>query len=345
MQNAFDYYPSASALYGEVVDFNEAKMASATRSDPGPKTFESPVVTTSNPRGVARTANEGFREVSDTSTDLAVIARDFWQSRYLLGQLARRDIRIRYTQAAMGFAWALLMPMLTVGSGAIIRYILAKTSGTAFQGSDMPGVAIKAVVWGFFVGAMNFGVSSLVGNMSLLTKVAFPREVLPQSAIAAQMFDTLIAAAFLALFIPFFGAVASPQLLWVPFLVLLTVVWTTGLVMLLSCANLFFRDVKYLVQVLLMFGAFFTPVFYEPDMLGTLGANLLMSNPLAAPMEGLRLVVMEGHNLATPLRSPERGVTAWNPLWLGWSVAASLIMLLISVKVFRRSAPMFAERV
>jgi lipopolysaccharide transport system permease protein len=287
---------------------------------------------------------DSLREVSSTSTSINWIVRDVWRSRYLLGQLARRDIRIRYTQAAMGFAWALLMPLLTVLSGAIVRYILTKTSGTPFQGSDIPGVAIKAVVWAFFVGAMSFGVSSLIANMSLLTKVAFPREVLPLSSIAAQMFDSAIAAVSVALIVPFFGAIGSMQLLWIPLLVVLAVVWTTGLVMLLSCANLFFRDVKYLVQVILMFGMFFTPVFFEPAMVGTRVANLLMLNPLGAPLEGLRLVIMEGRNLATPLYGANGSTIVWNPLWLTWSAVASAITLLISIKAFRRFSHLFAER-
>jgi lipopolysaccharide transport system permease protein len=286
----------------------------------------------------------GFREISKTEKGLNSIVRDIWHSRYLLGQLTRRDIRIRYAQAVMGFAWALLMPILTVLSGAIVRYVLSRTSGTSFQGSDILGVAIKAVVWGFFAGAMSFGVSSLVGNMSLLTKVAFPREVLPLSAIAAQMFDSMIATATLAVVLPFFGAIGSVQLLWIPLLLVLTVTWTTGLVLLLSCANLFFRDVKYLVQVILMFGVFFTPVFFEPTMLGRVGANLLMLNPLAGPMEGLRLVIMEGHNLAIPLHAGDGFAIAWNPLWLVWSAIVSSIVLILSLNVFRRFGHLFAER-
>jgi lipopolysaccharide transport system permease protein len=167
---------------------------------------------------------------------------------------------------------------------------------------------------------------------------------LPLSAIAAQMFDSMIAPVTLAIVLPFFGAIGSVQLLWVPLLVVLTVTWTTGLVMLLSCANLFFRDVKYLVQVILMFGVFFTPVFFEPTMLGRVGANLLMLNPLAGPMEGLRLVIMEGHNLAIPLQGSDGSTTGWNPLWLVWSAAVSAITLILSLKVFRHFGYLFAER-
>lgn len=298
---------------------------------------------TANQTAEDRAPLSGFREVSSTSSGISLIVRDVWRSRYLLGQLTRRDIRIRYAQAAMGFAWALLMPMLTVLSGAIVRYVLSKTSGTAFQGSDIPGVAIKAVVWAFFVGAMSFGVNSVVTNLSLLTKVAFPREVLPLSSIGAQLFDTAIAAATIALVVPFFGAVWSVQLLWIPVLFALILLWTTGLVMLLSCANLFFRDVKYLVQVILMFGVFFTPVFFEPVMLGTTGANLLMLNPLSAPMEALRLVIMDGHNLTVHTSGPD-DTTIWNPTWLAWSAGASAATFFGSVKVFRRFGYLFAER-
>ena len=95
--------------------------------------------------------------------------------------------------------------------------------------------------------------------------------------------------------------------------------FTTGVSLFLSCANLFFRDVKYIVQVVLMFGIFFTPIFFEPAMLGPKGAYLAMLNPLTGILEGLRLSVVEGHNLLEPLTVVVKGVprVAWEP----WELA------------------------
>ena len=234
--------------------------------------------------------------------DLAHMCRELVRSRELLYQLTRRDITIRYKQAVMGFGWALFMPLLIVFSGIVVQLALANFSGRRLSPAGLGGMAIKAVPWSFFVGAIGFATSSLVANMNIVTKVSFPRAVLPLSAVGAQCFDSGIAFVALAVLLPVLGAVvASWALLWIPLLLVLLLAFTTACALLLSCANLFFRDVKYIVQVLLTFGIFFTPVFFEPAMLGPRGASIAMLNPLSPLLEGLRLSVTLGHNLLEPL--------------------------------------------
>src|SRR5204863_9821421 len=119
------------------------------------------------------------------------------------------------------------------------------------------------------------------------------------------------------------ACVLSWTLVWVALLVLIAVLITAGACLFLSSANLFFRDVRYLVQVLLTFGIFFTPVFYDVENLGPVGSRLLMLNPLTPVLEGLRLAVFEGHNLMEPwLATTGRGVefVAWHPLYLLYSL-------------------------
>ena len=122
---------------------------------------------------------------------------------------------------------------------------------------------------------------------------------------------------------------------------------TAGLALLVSCANLFFRDVKYVVQVLLMFGIFFTPVFFEPEMFGALGARVMMLNPLAPLMEGLRLSVVMDHNLLDTLVVQGRHgvVLAWSPWYLVYSAACAIAALLAGLLVFHRAESKFAEYV
>ena len=150
------------------------------------------------------------------------------------------------------------------------------------------GIAMKAVPWSFFVGALGFATNSLTGNSNLVTKIYFPREVLPLAATLAQVADSAIGLSALLVAGLFLGVHFGAAALWAPVLVLL-IAFTAGSALVVSCANLFFRDVKYIVQVLLSFGIFFTPVFFEPEMLGPTGARLMMLNPLAPILEGLRL--------------------------------------------------------
>jgi ABC-type polysaccharide/polyol phosphate export permease len=131
-------------------------------------------------------------------------------------------------------------------------------------------------------------------------------------------------------------------------LLALLILFTAAACLALSCANLFFRDVKYIVQVLLTFGIFFTPVFFEPRMFGQLGGRLMLLNPLAPLLEGLRLSIVHGHNLATPLvTTAANGASfpAWSPWYLVYSAAWAVLGLVASALMFHRAEAVFAEYV
>lgn len=267
--------------------------------------------------------------------------------RELLFQLTMRDIRIRYKQAVMGFAWALLIPMLIVGAGFLIKYAMAQMAGTELKVGSFAGMAVKAIPWAFFVGAIGFATNSLISNRNLVTKIYFPREVLPLSAVLAQTFDTIIGSAALAVILFLFLRVGiSFQLLWGIPLVILLLLFTSGAALLLSSANLFFRDVKYIVQVVLTFGIFFTPVFYEPANLGPAGAQIMMLNPLAPLLEGLRLAVVEHHNLFHSLSvvSPAgQEILAWHPWYLLYAAAWAILGSLGAWFMFHKLEFIYAE--
>jgi ABC-type polysaccharide/polyol phosphate export permease len=279
-----------------------------------------------------------FREIID----------DLRTYRELLLELARRDIRIRYKQAVMGFGWAIFMPILIVLSGVLVRVAMGQMSGSGVATGDIAGIAVKGIAWAFFVGTITFATTTLTTNHNLISKVYFPREVLPLSALLAQCFDTAIGLVALAVLLPFLGVSLQWTLLWAPLLLLMLFLVTAAATLFLSCANLFFRDVKYIVQVLLTFGIFFTPVFYEPAMMGERGAALMQINPLSPILEGLRLSIVEGHNLLEPLTVTGRGgeaILAWNPLGLLYAAAWGTIGLALSALVFHRLEPAFAENV
>jgi ABC-type polysaccharide/polyol phosphate export permease len=276
--------------------------------------------------------------------DFREIVLDTWHYRDLLLQMTLRDVRIRYKQAVMGFAWAIFMPLLIVAAGALIRSALAYASDVPFDRAQIAAIALKALPWSFVVGAVGFATGTLSGNMQLVTKVYFPREVLPLSAVLAQLFDLSVGSAALVVALPFLGAQLSLQLLWVPMLVLMLIVFTTGICLFLACANLFFRDVKYIVQVLITFGIFFTPVFFEPAALGPRTGDLLALNPLTPVLEGLRLAVLESHNLLTPL-TDARGTVVWEPWYLAYGWAWAVVVLVGSSLIFHRSEFKFAEYV
>ena len=278
---------------------------------------------------------------------LRELATDLVEYRHLLLQLTVRDIRVRYKQAVMGFGWAIFLPMLIVLSGVLVRYAMAYLSGSELDTEAIAGLAIKAIPWAFFVGAIQFSSQSLIGNMNLVTKVYFPREVLPLAGLLAQAFDTLLGTAVLFVVLLVLGVAPGLSALWTPPLAVALVLFTTGCALLLSCANVFFRDVKYIVQVLLTFGIFFTPVFFEPEMFGALGAQLMMLNPLAPILEGLRLSLVEGHDLLDPLVVAGDGtqILSWSPWYLAYVAVWALIFPVLSARFFHRLEFLFAEYV
>jgi ABC-type polysaccharide/polyol phosphate export permease len=241
-----------------------------------------------------------------------------------------------------------LLPALTVLAGTIVRYALARVSGADLSTESVANIAVKAPAWAFFVASLNFATISLTTNIGLVTKIYFPREVLPLSATLVQGVDSAVGAAAVALALPFLGVTLSSSLLWLPILVILLLCLTAAAGLLFSCANLFFRDVKYITQVVLTFGIFFTPVLFEPAILGPLGAKLIMLNPLAPILEGLRLAVVAGHNLGVPLMEASldgAATMAWSPWYLGYSAAWALGGLLISSVLFHRMQFLFPEHI
>jgi lipopolysaccharide transport system permease protein len=280
--------------------------------------------------------------------DLREIACDeFWAYRGLAYELTRRDLRVRYKQTAMGFAWAVLLPLLVVLSGSLVRFAMAYVGGRQLTVEELAGIAVKAIPWSFFVGAVGFATSSLVGNANLLTKIYFPREMLPLAATLAQSFDSAIGMTALLIVCPLIGVHYGLAMSWAPLVALFIFLFTSGTALLAGCANLFFRDVKYVVQVLLTFGIFITPVFFEPEMFGAVGARVMMLNPLAPLLEGLRLSIVHNHNLLASLVVDGRhgDVLAWSPWYLVYSAAWAVITFIGGLVIFHRAEKKFAEYV
>jgi ABC-type polysaccharide/polyol phosphate export permease len=257
----------------------------------------------------------------------------------------RRDLTIRYTQAVMGVAWAILMPMLIVGAGVMFRLVVATLSNTHVEGTSIASIAAKALPWAFFAGALSTATQSIIGNAGLIGKVYFPREALPLSTVLAQCPDLVIGLLLVTIILPFVGVSLSWSGLWVVPILVLLVAFTTGVSLLLSCANLFFRDVKYIVQVLLNFGVFATPVFFEPQMLGRKGGAIMLALPLSPLIEGLDIAMIRGKSLlSTVAVSTAKGVlVVWSPWMLLYATVLSLSVLLVGLRIFRGASSRFAE--
>lgn len=248
----------------------------------------------------------------------------------LLLMLTYRDISIRYKQSIMGFLWAVLMPSLIVLAGILIRYGYSVLTGIPLKPDDVASIAVRSLPWAFTVSALRFGTTCLISNVNLVTKIYFPREVFPITAVAAASFDLLIASGALIIALIFLGTGVSVQLLWLPLLIAILVCNVAGAAMIFSAAALFFRDVKYIMEIILTFGIFFSPVFFSASTFGKYG-DLLLLNPIAPILEAADATIVQ-HMAPDPLWTLYSGVTGVLLLWFGY-------------RFFKNLEPAFAESI
>jgi homopolymeric O-antigen transport system permease protein len=256
--------------------------------------------------------------------------RELFRRRDLLFAIAGREIRVKYKQSVMGMLWALLMPTIIVSAGLLIRYAFARLAGTSLDRDDLVLVTVKAAPWAFIVSSIRFSSTSLITNSNLVTKVAMPREIFPFAAILSQLLDFVIAGTALAIILIAIGVPIHLSILWVPLLVLLMIVFTAGVALFVSAAALFYRDVKYIVEVALTFAIFFTPVFYEVALFGR-WSRILLLNPVAPLLEGLGAI-------ATGRAMPA-------PIWFVYSAVIAVGGFLAAFVFFKRLDPYFAESI
>jgi ABC-type polysaccharide/polyol phosphate export permease len=222
------------------------------------------------------------------------------------------------------------MPLVIVSAGIVVRYGFAMIGGSPLAGTDVARVAVKSAPWAFLIASLRFGAMSLVSNSSLVTRIWMPREIFPISAVLSQLLDFLVAGVVVAVLLALVGVGASPQLLWLPLLLGLLFVLALAGAVATSAAALFYRDVKYIVDILLTFAIFFTPVFYDARMFGTLEPVLLL-NPVAPLLEAISAVAVDH--------------TAPDPAWLAYAAVWAVAGLAVAVRFFKRVEPLFAESV
>jgi len=255
--------------------------------------------------------------------------RELYDYRELLVMIAIRDIKVRYKQSLMGFLWAILMPLLIVTAGIIVRYAYAIASKKPLDLTDVAVVATKSIPWAFLVSSIKFSCQSLIGNNNLVTKVYFPKEVFPMAAVLSQLFDLSIASSVLVFLLVVAKVGLSFQILWVVPLLAILIMLAVGIGLLVSAGSLFFRDVKYIVEVFLTFAIFFTPVFYDVSMFGPKGRWLLL-NPVAPILEGFSSII--------------RGQTPdWH--WVLYSLIFATLTTLFGYMLFKKVEPSFAENI
>jgi lipopolysaccharide transport system permease protein len=254
-------------------------------------------------------------------------AREFWHHRELLYFLTWRDIKVRYKQTALGAAWAVLAPFLTM---LLFSVVFGHLVDVPSDGVPYPLFSFAALVpWMFFANAMTFGANSLVVNPDLVTKVYFPRVMMPGAAILGGLVDLAIAFVVLVGMTLVYGIVPGPEVVVLVPLVVLLVITTLAVALWLAALNVEYRDIRYLLPFLLQMWFFATPIAYPSSLLGEPWRTLLGLNPVAGVVEGFRWALLD--------TSPAPG-----PMLLV-SSAVAIVMFLTGLFYFQRVEGRFAD--
>jgi lipopolysaccharide transport system permease protein len=216
--------------------------------------------------------------------------RELWDYRELLFFLALRDVKVRYKQTVFGIAWALIQPFFTMLVFSLFFGRLAKIPS---DGVPYPIFSYAALVpWTFFANAVSQASDSLVGSANLISKVYFPRIIIPLAVMLSGLVDFLVAFSLMIGMMLYFHVIPTLQVIWLPGLLLLAIVTAFGAGLWLSALNVQFRDVRYSLPFLIQFWLFVTPVAYPSSLLPEPWRTLYGINPMAGVVEGFRWALL-----------------------------------------------------
>ncbi len=252
---------------------------------------------------------------------------ELWEYRELLYFLVWRDIKVRYKQTALGAAWAIIQPFLTMVVFSIFFGSLGKMPS---DGIPYPIFAFAALVpWVFFANGLGQSSNSLVGSSHLITKVYFPRLIVPLGAVFSGIVDFLVAFAVLLAMMLYYGLLPSLNILWLPLFVLLALVTSLGVGLWLSALNVEYRDVRYVVPFITQFWLFATPIAYPSSLLHEPWRTIYGLNPMVGVVEGFRWALLRTNSAPGPIIAVSSG--------------AAILILVTGAFYFRRMEKTFAD--
>ncbi len=251
---------------------------------------------------------------------------ELWEHRELFYFLTLRDIKIRYKQTLLGITWVLLQPAISTLVFSILFTNLGQSNPLNVP---YPVFAFSGfTVWIFIAVAISSSSSSLIGNPNLITKVYFPRLILPLSAVAANLLDLLLGLISLIIVMAIYGVTVSRTLIFAPLFLILCFIIATSLGILLSAINVRYRDVKYILPVILQLWLFVTPVFYSLDMIPEETRWIWKLNPMTGALGGFRAALFGA---------------SFDSFEIAVSVVVAVILVILALQIFYRMEDSFAD--
>lgn len=252
--------------------------------------------------------------------------RELWEYRELLYFLTLRDIKVRYKQTALGALWAIIQPLFMM---AVFSLFFGRLAKVPSDGIPYPVFTLCALLpWQLFAHALTESSNSLVANERLITKVYFPRLVVPMAAVLGGLVDFAVAFIILLLMMFYYGIVPGLAILTLPAFLLLAIFTALGVGLWLSALNVKYRDVRYTINFLVQFWMFATPVAYSSSLVPARWRFLYGLNPMAGVVDGFRWALLGKQPPGT---------------MLAVSIAAVVVILIGGLYYFRRMEQQFAD--
>ena len=315
--------PVSQAAESEVQDQTEIPVGVAVESPPGDEAVGRPVAPGVEPKGPRVTV------IQPVSGWPRLDFGELWHYRELLARLTWRDITVRYKQTSIGVAWAIIQPFVTM---VVFSLVFGKFAQAPSKGIPYPIFTFSALLpWTYFASSVSLSSGSLVGNSSLLSKVYFPRVLLPLAGVTVPFIDFVLASGVLVGLMAWYDVWPSAAIVLAPLFLVMAFATALGVGLFLSAVNVRFRDVPYAVPFLIQIWLYLSGVVYAISALPERWQWLLALNPMTAVINGFQWGVVS-------TAAPELGKTLV-------SAAGAAALVVFGLWYFRRSEPRFADTI
>lgn len=253
--------------------------------------------------------------------------KELFVHRELLLNITLRSIKARYKQSILGVFWAVLKPLSMM---VVFTVIFSKFAKIPSNGIPYPIFSYSALLpWTFFSTSLNFAIPSLESNTSIVTKIYFPREIFPIASILAAFIDFIIAAVIFLAMLFFYKITLTANAFYVILILFIQIIFMIGIALFASAINVYYRDIKYALPLLIQIWMYVSPIIYPVSMVPENYRSLYMLNPMAPIIEGYRKVLLHG--------------SAPDFYYLGIAAVISMVLFVSSYYYFKKVEMTFAD--
>jgi lipopolysaccharide transport system permease protein len=253
---------------------------------------------------------------------------DIWRYRELFFFLSWRDILVRYKQTAIGVAWSLVRPILTM---AVFTLVFGRLAKLPSDGVPYPVLVIAAILpWQFFANSLSESSMSLITNANLISRVYFPRIIIPATAVIVSIVDFLLSFLILLLLMMWYGFFPDGRIITLPLFILMAFMASFGIGLWATSLNVKYRDFRYIIPFIVQFGLYISPVGFASSVVPGEWRLLYSLNPMVGVIDGFRWAILRGESKI---------------YWPGFALSAILIIIILlsGIKYFRKTERTFAD--